>query len=200
MTDSSDITYDLSLLEKSMSAWKKSPGLRDYYASLYRDMADEGIGARPLEIGSGIAASREFLPRLTTSDIVKTPYVDRAVSAYDIPLPEAGNVWTSILALDVFHHMREPLRFIESASRALEPGGKIILMEPCASVFGRCFYSLFHVEPMERKSIEPPCSFEPNGPDSSYANMAIAYELVNRHREWFNLQLSQYGLKLSKVG
>lgn len=60
MDDAPEITYDLSLLEKSLQAWEASPALRAVYADLYRAVRASCSDGSTLEIGSGIGVSREF--------------------------------------------------------------------------------------------------------------------------------------------
>ncbi len=85
MTDKvSDITYDLDLLEASRTAWERSDGLRFIYGDLYGDVQRNCLEGSVLEIGSGIAVSREFIKNVYTTDVAKTDYVDQAMSAYAI--------------------------------------------------------------------------------------------------------------------
>jgi hypothetical protein len=108
--DTSEITYDLNLLSDSLSAWERSPGLRCVYADIYREIASSCIEGPTLEVGSGVAVSRDYFSHLVTSDIVKTPYVDCAMSAYDLE-PGADGLWANIFAVDVLHHLKQPMRF-----------------------------------------------------------------------------------------
>lgn len=193
------ITYDLDLLEASERAWKSNDGLRCVYDSLYADMKAACSGDRVLEIGSGIGASREVFSEITTTDIVKTPYVDRAMSAYEIEPESEDQMWSDIIALDVLHHLREPIRFFESAASALEPGGRVILMEPAATFFGKIFYKLFHHEPIVPAEITPPFNFDPNGVGHEFANMGMGVALFVDHLEAVNDLLADSGLSVDDV-
>lgn len=168
-----EATYPLDLLAGSRSKWSQSTGLRTVYASIYRRMGQAAVGTRWLELGSGIGVAREFLPGVVTSDVVQTEYVDCAVDAYAIPC----EAWTTIFALDVFHHLRQPQAFLAAAAAALDPGGRLILAEPAATPFGRLFYRLCHHEPMRPKLVQPPYDF-PLEADGSFANMAMASVLL----------------------
>ncbi len=193
------ITYDLDLLETSERAWKRNAGLRCVYNSLYTDMKAACSGERVLEIGSGIAASKEVFSEITTSDIVKTPYVDRAMSAYDIEPESAEQPWSDVIALDVLHHLREPMRFFESAANALVPGGHVVLMEPAATGFGKLFYKLFHHEPMIPAAIRPPFNFDSNGEGNEFANMGMGVALFVEHLDAIKEQLAVFGLSVLDV-
>ena len=198
-TEFAEQTYDLDLLSGSQDAWDRSEGLRFVYGEIYR-----GIRARcstdgaMLEIGSGIGVSKAFFDNLVTSDVVKTPYVDRAISAYEIE-PDVGGAWANIFAIDVLHHLKQPMRFFESAAAVLKPGGRIILVEPAATLGGRVFYSLCHHEPIQPQLIVPSFEFEANGPDGEFANMGMGLGVFMRTRELAEALLAEWGLRCKEV-
>ena len=169
------------------------------YAALYREVNTHCVGDAVLELGSGIGVSREFLPKVVTTDIVKTEYVDRAMSAYDIERPAEQPKWSSIFAIDLLHHLREPMRFFESASKQLATGGRIVLIEPAATFGGNLFYKCFHHEPIRIRRVQPPFVFEANGRDGEFANMAMAEGMIKRHSGEFIRALEQYDLSLKLV-
>ena len=192
-------TYDLNLLDHSLRKWDNSPGLRFVYESIYRRVASAMPNGPILELGSGIGKARYFIPNLITSDIRKTPYVDRAEDCYSISLyPDKGG-WAGLFALDVLHHLRFPMRFFERAGKVLRPGGKLILEEPAATAGGRLFYKLFHPEPMVVAAIQPPFIFEESGESEDFANMGMGVGLFIRHREMIEGPLESFGLSLIQV-
>jgi SAM-dependent methyltransferase len=152
------------------------------------------VPGRTLEIGSGIGVAREYIPGLVTSDLVATGFVDRPVSAYAIP-PEA---WGNIIALDVLHHLQEPLRFFASATAALAPGGRIVLTEPAGTLWGRLFYRMFHHEPCQPELVRPPFVFPAEG-DGSFANMGMAHALFGPNRAQIDMRLRELGLAVVAV-
>jgi len=199
MTDKvSDITYDLDLLEASRSAWERSDGLRFIYADLYGDVQRNCLEGSVLEIGSGIAVSREFIKNVYTTDVAKTDYVDQAMSAYAIERLQQAD-WKNIFAIDVLHHLKQPLQFFQSAAGALAPGGRIILVEPAATLWGRFFYSLCHHEPIVPQLIVPPFEFDANGVDGEFANMGMAVGLFRDHRSIVAARLAEFGLTVKSV-
>lgn len=191
-----DITYDLSLLEASEAKWKTSPALRFIYGRFY-ESAGAWFGDGPcLELGAGIGAGTEFIPELVTSDLVHTRYVDQAEDCYEISRHPDG--WAGLLAIDVFHHLTEPMRFLESASKALRKGGRLVLVEPGATPLAMPLYNCFHDEPMRPDELTPPFSFEVDE-KGEFANMGMAVALFLNHREWFEERCKEHGLRLLEV-
>lgn len=194
MSESPPITYDLTLLEQSLAKWRQSPALRAVYADIFSGMRRALVPGRTLELGSGIGLARDFIPGLVTSDVVATPFVDRAVSAYEIP----SEGWGNLIAFDVLHHLQEPLRFFASAAAALAPGGRVVLAEPAGTPGGRLFYRFFHHEPCRPGLVRPPFVF-PAEADGSFANMGMAHALFGRHRRLVESRLRELGLKVLAV-
>jgi SAM-dependent methyltransferase len=197
-TESAEQTYDLELLAGSQKAWERSDGLRAVYGNMYEAIRSRCVEGATLELGAGIGVSRAFFKDLVTSDVVKTPYVDRAMSAYAIEAGEAG-AWANIFAIDVLHHLMRPMDFFGSAARALQPGGRIILVEPAATFGGKAFYSLFHHEPIQPQRVAPPFEFEANGVDGEFANMGMGVGLFRDHRALIDAQLAVHGLHIAQV-
>ncbi|MDQ8194318.1 hypothetical protein QEH59_07770 [Coraliomargarita sp. SDUM461004] len=193
-----EMTYDLSLLDLSSRAWHKKSGLRRIYQELYQQMLDACVDGASLELGSGIGVIKEFNDSVITSDLVKTPYVDRVASAYDIPLFQ-DQPWANIMALDVLHHLRSPLGLIESASQVLRPGGRLILMEPASTLFGRYFYRAFHVEPIAPKGIIAPYEFPADDDDGNFANMAMALELFKEQASTTESKFVELGMTIQNI-
>lgn len=192
-----DETYDLGLLEQSVAKWRQSEALRVVYGAIFGEMLSWARPGPVLDIGSGIGTIREFGGEVVTSDVAKTPYVDMAVNAYE--LEETGQPWGTITAMDVLHHLREPLRFFASAGKALQPGGRVVLMEPAATAFGVFFYRRFHHEPIVPERILPPFAFPPDSEAGDFANMGMAVGLFRNHAEAMRQELARMGLKVVTV-
>jgi len=191
MNEPTPVTYDLELLAQSERTWSRSPGLRFIYEQLYRRARRLGVAGSALEIGAGIGKGKAFWPELRTSDLIKTKYVDEAIDAYALT-----GTWRNILAVDVLHHLNRPMAFFECASRALEPGGRLILVEPAATPLGGLLYRLCHHEPCRLEGLAPPFEFS-TGSGGMFANMAMAKALFGPHREWSIARLEAIGLRLA---
>lgn len=198
MDNMPEITYDLSLLERSLRAWETSPGLRTVYADIYQAIRASCSDGPTLEIGSGIGVSRKFIEYVVTSDVVQTPYVDLRMSAYEIKRPEVGR-WANIFAVDVLHHLTAPLDFFRSAADALADEGCLILVEPAATSGGCGFYRLCHPEPIDPRLIASPFEFEPNGNGGEFDNMGMAEALFKIHKQEVQKRLAEFGLVCESV-
>jgi hypothetical protein len=101
--------------------------------------------------------------------------------------------------MDVLHHLCRPMDFFASAAAALRPGGRIILMEPAATPFGRLFYSLVHPEPIAPAKIRPPFVLPPDSEDGEFANMGMAVALFRWNQSACLEQLRGFGLNLVDI-
>ncbi len=194
---SEEATYDLNLLRQSLAKWEKSPAVRAFYRDLFDCLVKHSSGGPALDLGSGIGTIKNFYPDIVTSDIVKTPYVDSAVSCYE--LEATGRKWETLLATDVLHHLRRPFDFFRSAARVLNPGGRIVLCEPAATAFGLIFYRLFHHEPIRPAELAPPFNLANKigaNEDEEFANMGMAVSIFLNHRQWTEAALAEMGFNL----
>lgn len=190
-------TYDLTLLDQSLQKWESSAALREYYESLYRDILTFcPPGGEWLEVGSGIGVAKSCIPQLTTSDLVMTPYVEMAQDCYDL---DDDKKWNAIIGVDVFHHLRFPLRFLEATASSLADGGRIILMEPAATASGRLLYGLCHHEPVMLNRVKPPFRFDRADDEEEFSNMAMAQGIFRVHREETDAELSRLGLAVEHL-
>ncbi len=190
----SEATYDICLLEQSRSKWDRSPGVRAFYGDIFRTMMDVTVPGDTLELGSGIGVIKDFYPKVCTSDIEKTSFIDLALSCYAIE--EGGREWDNLIALDVLHHLTRPLDFFRSAASALRPSGRIVLMEPAATWMGLIFYRLFHHEPIAPERLKPPFEFDADSEEGEFANMGMAVALFRIHGERMREILGEVGLVL----
>ena len=196
------ITYDLALLEASKDKWLRSEGLRTVYGSIFQSIRQRMVEGPSLELGSGIGNLKDCIPEVITSDLVKTGFVDTACSAYDIILPEEAGLsgkWANIIAMDMLHHLCQPMDFFRSAAEVLQPGGRIILVEPAATFFGRIFYTLFHQEPIKPSLIQPPFEMEPDNDQGEFANMGMGVSLFRLNKDACHDSLTAMGLEVCEI-
>lgn len=134
-------------IHQNVISWRNKPVLQRVYADLYARVAPllppASVGPR-LELGSGMGAIKEFIPDCITSDIFPHAWLDRIENAYAIKFPDAS--LGALILFDVWHHLEYPGTALREFQRVLRPGGRLILVEPAASLLGRLVYGVFHHE------------------------------------------------------
>ena len=131
---------------------RKKGFLRQVYVMFYgefRRQADllRDVPGNMLELGSGGGFLKELMPEVITSDVAAYPTVDRV--AFADRLPFADGALKAIFLNNVLHHIPEPEAFFREAERCLTPGGRVVMIEPYNSRFGRMMYKRFHHEPFD---------------------------------------------------
>jgi SAM-dependent methyltransferase len=87
---------------------------------------------------------RDFWPELITSDVVQTPYVDLVADGLRLPL--AAGCLGNLVVIDLLHHLRDPHLFLDEAARVLQPGGRVLAIEPYVTPGSFLAYRLMHHE------------------------------------------------------
>lgn len=128
-------------------AWEEKKELQEAYEMIYSEFKKRLKGEKILEIGSGMAKSKLFIPNIITSDREPNPWIDRVESAYSINSPD--NYWDHIIMLDVWHHIERPVACLKEIKRVLKPRGTLLLIEPDISLLGWLVYGLAHKEPVD---------------------------------------------------
>lgn len=145
----------------------------DFYANFSREVP--GLAAKTcVELGSGGGFLREVLPSVMTSDVLPLPGVDRCFSG--LRMPFADRSVDAFFMVDVFHHVPDSAAFLSEMSRCLKPGGKIVMVEPANTWWGRFIYQNFHHEPFDPKA---DWALPPGGPLST-ANGALPWIVFKR--------------------
>jgi SAM-dependent methyltransferase len=165
------------------AAIRTKPFLKKIYRENYEffkrlvDGIPEGI---ILELGSGGGFLKDVIPAAITSDVIKINNVDLFLSAEKLPFPDQSV--GAILMIDVFHHLQNPSLFLDEARRCLSVGGKIVLIEPANTLWGRFIYQNFHHEPFIPEQADWQL---PAGGPMSMANGALPWIVFCRDRALF---------------
>ncbi len=176
-------------------SWDSKPVLRTIYSDFFARLAGHCKAGRTLEIGGGIGNLKEMLPDAVSSDIQYADHLDFVADAQS--LPSGKNAFANIVMLDVLHHLEFPVRFLQEAMRTLEPGGRIVMVEPAITFGSSLFYRLIHHEPVVM-SADPLVDGEPDPARDPYdSNQAIPTLLVTKYRR--KQQQLIPGLKLRNV-
>ncbi len=127
---------------------------------------------------------KDFAARVVSTDIVPTPWLDAAADAQALPF--ADKSFANVVGVDVLHHIERPRRFLSEALRVLQPGGRIIVLEPAITPISGIFYRFFHPEPVKMKV--DPLADGPQDPNRVPfdANQAIPTLLFGRDRARMN--------------
>lgn len=161
---------------------ERKPFLRRLYVDFYRELERWLPRRRPrriIELGSGGGFIKQVIPDVITSDVLELQELDLRFSALDMPF-EDGSI-DGLCMIDVFHHLPDARRFLAEADRCLRPGGRIVMIEPANTAWGRFVYQRFHHERFDPSGT---WSLDPGGPLSA-ANGAIPWIVLVRDRREF---------------
>jgi SAM-dependent methyltransferase len=132
-----------------------------------------------IELGSGGGFIKELEPQVKCTDIIELPGNDLTFSALEMPF--ADKSIGGIFKIDTMHHISDSELFLKEAVRVLAKNGKMLMVEPANSLWGRFIYKNFHLEP-----------FRPEGDWSlqsagrlSGANSALPWIVFVRDNEKF---------------
>jgi ubiquinone/menaquinone biosynthesis C-methylase UbiE len=131
-------------LEENRKLLGRKPILERIYRGFYEEIARHVRPGRTLEIGSGMGLIRRVIPECETSDLFETAGVSRVENAYRLSLPDGA--LRNVVLLDVFHHLQHPGSVLGELRRVLDPGGRVVLLEPDVSALGLVVYGLLHHE------------------------------------------------------
>src|SRR3954466_7168198 len=190
MTAASDQTlfaHDLQHTRENRERLRANANLLFWYKQLYDQIFSDmpGLAARQiLEIGSGTSPLKLFYPSVVTSDVLPLDYLDHVFDCHEIDRYDgiADHSVDVISLTNVLHHLRDPIEFLEKATRKLKPGGQIITVEPYFSALSYPLYKLLHHEPVDF-GIARPRLESIKGPLSSL-NQAIPHMLFVSRPDW----------------
>ncbi|MGA8659915.1 MAG: methyltransferase domain-containing protein [Chthoniobacterales bacterium] len=165
-------------MRSNREAWRRCSLLRVVYGRFY-ELIRENLAPVPgpiVELGSGIGAVKEFIPQCVTTDIFPNPWLDRRENAYALNFRDESV--SSLILLDVFHHLQYPGTALNEFGRVLRDRGRVIIFEPAMGLLGRFVYGLFHHEPLGLH--EPITWLAPEGFDPESANYFAAQAHASR--------------------
>jgi SAM-dependent methyltransferase len=197
--DTSSLSIDSP--ETTMRRWEiirdKRP-LREIYDEWYRAIAGSiPAGDTPvLELGSGAGFMSSYVEDLITSDVLELPGVDRVIDAC-APLPFDDGALRGIAMVNTLHHLSDVTVFLEEATRCLQPGGAISMIEPWNTRWSRFVYGNLHHEPFD-PSVSS-WSFDSHGPLSG-ANGALPWIIFERDRRYFGERFPQLEIRHVRPG
>ena len=138
------------IVQRHRQEYFRRPALQAVYkhwASRIRQYLSK-VNGKSVELGCGCGALSQHLDLLKT-DIYKHAWVDEVVDACNMPY--GNGECANLVAIDVLHHLPEPIRFFDEANRVLAENGRLIMLEPYISCFSYFIYRLLHHEPLDMK-------------------------------------------------
>lgn len=135
----------VDIFESHRQAWRAKPALRHYYRfEIFDRIVAEMQPGAALEIGTGAGFFAEYHPGMTGLDVV--PAHPSAIPGDVHKMPFTDGAFANVVGVDVLHHLERPGEALGEIARVLEPGGRLILVEPWAGALGRLFYRYLHHE------------------------------------------------------
>ena len=107
-------------------------------------------------------------------------------------LPFKKGALEGIVMIDVFHHLSNAKLFLRNATRCVQPGGMLVMIEPWITKWSGWVYTRLHHEPCQPES--QTWELTPGGP-LTQANLALPWIVFVRDREKFRLAFPQWQVK-----
>lgn len=181
-----------SIVEHSVLIRRK-PILYKIYKKFYTILSSASVpSGKKIELGSGGGFIKQFISNIITSDVILSDGIDKVFSATKIPYRD--KTISAFYMIDTFHHIKNPRKALSEMSRCLKKGGKIIMIEPYNSVWGRFIYQNFHHE-----NFDPNTDWKIMGHGRmSDANGAIPWIIFERDRKRFDKEFPNLVIKKFK--
>jgi SAM-dependent methyltransferase len=182
-------------LDTFRKTWARKPVLRAVYNDFYARISVCCRPGRTIEIGGGIGNLKQRLGEVVSTDVQWAAWLDCVADAQRLPF--AAACAANIVMVDVLHHLEFPLAFFREAARVLQPGGRVIMVEPAISWGSTLFYRLLHREPVRSRADVLVNGSPRAGRDPYDSNQAIPTVIATRERERFHRLVPE--LKMVRV-
>jgi len=181
-----------SITDSRLGFASRKPGVAQLYREWYQLQRRHlsGVKGVILELGSGAGFIKEIIPAVRTSELIPCKGVDLFINAFDV-----GEVFeaklSNLLMVNVFHHICDSASFLKSASKALMPGGRLVMVEPWVNVWSTICYRMVGHEPLDPN--QKGWSFSSSDPllDS---NQAQAWIVFRRDKSRFNKEFPEFNI------
>lgn len=172
----------VAALREQERSWESRPLLRALYEQWFRSIcgALSSVPGRSVELGAGIGMLARTCPTVEPTDVASTPWASEVADAESLPYTDGS--LANLVLVDVFHHLARPARFLDEATRALAPGGRLVVLDPYCSPISTVAYRLFHHERTDLHA--GPFADDPSVADDPLAsNQARATLVFFRHAD-----------------
>lgn len=169
---------DKNILKIHRKIIREKTFLKNIYHDFYNQFRNIKFPkGKIVELGSGAGFIKEVLPKVITSDVIKGKDIDRVFLAERMPFKtsELGG----ILMINVLHHIKDSQKALREMERCLKENGKIVMIEPYNSIWGRFIYQNLHHE-----NFDASAGWKIKGKGRlSDANIALPWIIFTRDRE-----------------
>lgn len=163
------------MIEKLNQVWTQKASLRYVYQRRFKEIESLLVPGNILEIGCGNGMFTQYLgERCVGIDIDKNS-TGANVIADAQNLPFRQGTFANVVAVNVFHHIHHPLKFLEEIRNVLKLKGRCIICEPYMGLLNTLVFRLFHHELCIR-DLEYPDAIE-NNPHYRIGNYYLAHFL-----------------------
>ncbi len=182
------------ILDCHRELWKKKKLTRYLYTKWYKEIVRElsPVDAPVVEIGSGTANFKAFMPSVIASDIVRCEWLDMVNDAMNLPYGDA--TIGSFVLIDAIHHVEDPVIAIAEMSRCLKKKGRIVIFDVFISWFSYLYYNFLHKEDVDLSADLFNISDPKGGKSPFSSNQAVATLLFFKEAERFKKRFP--GLKV----
>lgn len=170
------------------------PFLNKIYLDFYRVFLKTNFPKGPIvELGSGAGFIKDIIPNTITSDVIAGPDIDKVFFAHKMPFKDKSI--SAFLMIDVLHHIKDSEKTFKEILRCLKPEGKMVMIEPYNSLWGRLIYKYIHPE---KKGFNPKTGWKIEGRGRmSDSNPALPWIIFVRDKKIFQKKFPN--LKIVKV-
>lgn len=172
---------------------QSKPFLKKIYEEWYDMLISrfpDGNLKRVFEIGSGAGFLGQVAPDVISSDLLHIAGVDLVMDAQCIPAADEG--LHGLLMVNVLHHIPDTRSLFREASRSLEVGGMIVMIEPWLTTWSRMVYTKLHHEPLDDQAAE--WKIQGEGPLSG-ANSALPWIVFHRDLARFQRDFPEWEVR-----
>ncbi len=186
------------LTKKHYSIIQEKKLLRSAYKTFYDEMSKScdkyfKVEGLEIELGSGVGFFKSIRNSVITSDIRKGFDYDMSVDATNMSIEDSSV--KCFFAINVFHHISHPTKFLNELNRVLKKDGGCILIEPHDGLISRFIAKNIHKDEYYDTNELEWDKKEKSGVLSN-ANQALSHNIFERDKYLFE---KRYGQKLQII-
>jgi SAM-dependent methyltransferase len=185
-----------AILRQHKAVWEQKPILRLLYTEWYREIVKWLRPGRILELGGGTGNLKEFAPGVICTDLVRSAWLDLVADAQYLPF--AARSLDNIVLFDTLHHVENVRLFLDEALRTLQPGGRLVIMDPYVSWLSWPVYRFLHPEPLDLRADPLRLESANRNRRPFDSNQAVSTILFERSYERFKKVFPQFEMRLKR--